>query len=152
MERRHSEVKRQRLCRNGRRELIFRVKCGFDPRTKKAGGWCRIQPPARCLMSESFFENTKCHIPEKEFRFAPDATPAHDSCRVTLCVFVSDLSAVIVSADDQLTLASGFIGDIEPEDSAIDFEIHFFVWESVVESPTSYRVESVLGVAAFFDS
>src|ERR1051325_5385198 len=103
-------------------------------------------------MSESFFENPQCHISEKPFGFAPDATPAHEGGRVALRVFVADLTTVVVSADDQLALAGGLVGDIEWEDSAVHFEIHLLVRESVVESPTSYRVESVLGVAAFFDS
>ena len=103
-------------------------------------------------MSESFFENSQCHIPEKPFGFAPDAAPAHDCGRVALGVFVSDLSAVVVAADDQLALAGGFIGDIESEDSAVHFEIHFLVWESVVESPASYRVESVFRIAPISDA
>src|SRR5258707_9203386 len=57
-----------------------------------------------------------------------------------------------MSTDDQLTLAGGFVGDIESEDSAIHFEIHFLVWESVVESPASYWMESVLSIASVLNS
>ena len=110
------------------------------------------QPPACCLISESFFENSQCHISEKPFWFAPNATPAHDGGRIALGMFVSDLSAVVVPADDQPSLAGGLVGDIEGEDSAVHFEIHLLVWESVVESPASYGVESVFGIARVFDS
>ena len=103
-------------------------------------------------MSESFFENSQCHISEKPFGFAPDAAPAHECCRVTLRVFVSDLSAVVVPTGDQLPLASGFIGDIEWEDSPIHFEVHLLVWESVVESPAPDRMKPVLNNASVFDS
>ena len=110
------------------------------------------QPPAHCSITESLFENPKCHIPEKPFGFTPDAAPAHDCGRVALRVFVSDLTAVVVSADDQLPLAGGFVRDIESEDSAVDFEIHLLVRESVVEPPTSHRMESELRIASVFDS
>ena len=57
-----------------------------------------------------------------------------------------------MSTDDQLTLAGGFVGDIESEDSPIHFEIHLLVWESVVESPAPDRMKPVLHNASVFDS
>jgi len=103
-------------------------------------------------MPESFFENPQCHIPEQEFRFTPDAAPAHDGGRIALGVFVADLSAVVVAAEDQLALASGFVGDIKPEDAAVDFEIHLLVRERVVEPPAPDRMKAVLHDAKVFDA
>ena len=119
---------------------------------KKSGRLVSYPASRSLLIPESFFENPQCHISEKPFRFTPKAAPAHECCRVTLRVFVSDLSAVVVSADDQLPLASGFVGDIEWEDSPIHFEVHPLFRESVVESPAPDRVKPVLNNASVFDS